>query len=65
VACDFFSVDTISLRRLYLLFFIHHGTSRIFLAGITTNPTRDWVTQFAATSVAMKGEGHRCQVPAL
>jgi putative transposase len=47
VACDFFSVDTISLRRLYVLFFIHHGTRRIFLAGITTNPTRDWVTQCA------------------
>ena len=45
VACDFFSVDTISLRRLYVLFFIHHGSRRVFLAGITTNPTRDWVTQ--------------------
>ncbi len=47
VACDFFSVDTVSLRRLYVLFFIHHGTRRVFLAGITTNPARDWVTQCA------------------
>jgi transposase InsO family protein len=47
VACDFFSVDTVSLRRLYVLFFIHHGTRRVFLAGITTNPTREWVTQCA------------------
>ena len=47
VACDFFSVDTVSLRRLYVLFFIHHGTRRVFLAGMTTNPTRDWVTQCA------------------
>jgi putative transposase len=47
VACDFFSVDTVSLRRLYPLFFIHHGTRRVFLAGITTNPTWDWVTQCA------------------
>ncbi len=27
--------------------FIHHQTRRVFLAGITTNPTRDWVTQWA------------------
>ena len=47
VACDFFSVDTVSLRRLYVLFFIHHGTQRVFVGGITTNPTRDWVTQCA------------------
>jgi len=40
-------VDTISLRRLYVLFFIHNGTRRVFLARITTNPTRDWVTQCA------------------
>jgi putative transposase len=45
VACDYFSVDTITLRRLYVLFFVHHGTRRVFLAGITTNPNRDWVTQ--------------------
>jgi len=47
VACDFFSVDTVSLRRLYVLFFIHHRTRRVIFAGITTNPARDWVTQCA------------------
>ena len=47
VACDFFSVDTVSLRRLYVLFCIHHGTRRVSLAGITRNPTWDWVTQCA------------------
>jgi putative transposase len=52
VACDFFSVDTISLRRLYVLFFNHHGSRRVFLAGITTNPTRDWVTQVARNVTA-------------
>ncbi len=52
MACDFFSVDTISLRRLYVLFFIHHGSRRVFLAGITTNPTRDWVTQVARNVTA-------------
>jgi transposase InsO family protein len=52
VACDFFSVDTISLRRLCVLFFIHHGTRRVFLSGITTNPTRAWVTQCARNVTA-------------
>ena len=47
VACDSFSVDTISLRRLYVPFFIHHGSRRVFLAGITSNPTWAWVTQCA------------------
>ncbi len=54
VACGLFSVDTISSRRLYVLFFIHHDTffihhdtRRVFLAGITTNPTWAWVTQVA------------------
>jgi transposase InsO family protein len=47
VACDFFTVDTISLRRLYVLFFIHHESRRVFVAGITSNPTRACVTQQA------------------
>ena len=52
MACDLFSVDTISPRRLYVLFFIHHDTRRVFLAGITTNPTWAWVTQVARNVTA-------------
>src|SRR6266508_4520421 len=47
IACDFFTVETISLRRLYVLFFIELESRRVHLAGCTTNPTGDWVTQQA------------------
>jgi len=47
VACDFFTVETVFLRRLYVLFFIAHGSRRVWLAGCTTNPTGEWVTQQA------------------
>ncbi|HET8893566.1 MAG TPA: integrase core domain-containing protein [Gaiellaceae bacterium] len=47
VACDFFTVETILLRRFYVLFFISHGNRRVWLAGCTRNPTGEWVTQQA------------------
>ena len=47
IACDFFTVETILLRRFYVLFFIAHASRRVWLAGCTTNPTGEWVTQQA------------------
>jgi putative transposase len=47
VACDFFTVDTVMLRRYYVLFFIELDRRRVQLAGITTNPTGTWTTQAA------------------
>jgi len=47
VACDFFTVENIFLRRYYALFFIAHGSRRVWLAGCTANPTGAWITQQA------------------
>ncbi|MDX6489756.1 MAG: putative transposase, partial [Gaiellaceae bacterium] len=47
VACDFFTVESVCLRRSYALFFIAHANRRVWPAGCTTNPTGAWVTQQA------------------
>jgi putative transposase len=45
--CDFLTVNTLFLKRFYVLFFIELATRRVHLAGITTNPDGRWVTQQA------------------
>ena len=45
--CDFLTVDTLVLKRFYVLFFIELATRRVHLAGVTTNPDGRWVTQQA------------------
>ena len=47
LACDFFTVDTLFLRTIYVLFFIELGTRRIHVAGCTAHPTSAWVAQQA------------------
>ena len=47
LAVDFFTVETIWLQRLYVLFFIELDSRRVHLAGCTANPSGAWVAQQA------------------
>jgi putative transposase len=55
--CDFVTVDTLFLKRFYVLFFIELATRRVHLAGITTNPDGPWVTQ-QARNLLMQLDDH-------
>lgn len=47
LACDFFTVETLFLQTIYVLFFIELSTRRVYIAGCTTEPRSAWIVQQA------------------
>ncbi len=56
MACDFACVDSVTLRRFYLLFFIDIPTRRVFYPGITAHRTGNWATQAARNLFLRHGD---------
>jgi transposase InsO family protein len=55
LACDFFSIETVFLRTLYVLFFIEIGSRRLHITTSTRNPSGGFVAQ-QARNLSMDGE---------
>ena len=53
VACDFFCVETVWLKTLYVLFFMELSTRKVHLAGVIAHPDSCWVAQ-QARNLAME-----------
>src|SRR5262245_20930980 len=56
VATDFFTMETVGLKTLYILFFIELGMRRVWLGGVTDHPGGPWVAQRARELSMERGD---------
>jgi putative transposase len=59
LACDFFTVDTVWLRRLYVLVFLSIGSRRVEYFACTSKPDTGWMLQQARNLLMELDDRHR------
>jgi putative transposase len=64
LAVDFFTVDTVLLKRVYVLVAIEVATRRVRVLGVTSHPVGEWVTQQTRNLlVALEDRLGQCRFP--